>query len=105
MKLELYYFGDCPSYKRALKNVREALRLEGLPEDVALIRVESEADAQEKRFIGSPTIRIHGVDVEGAVAEEKGYGYACRVYADNGKSAGWPSIEKIREALADRKEA
>ena len=105
MKLELYYFGDCPSYTRALENVQEALRLEGLPQNVALIRVESEADAQAKRFVGSPTIRIDGVDVEGAAAEEKGYGYACRVYADNGKSTGWPSIEKIREALAERKQA
>jgi len=67
---------------------REALRLEGLREDVALIRVESEGDAQTKRFVGSPTIRIDGADMEGAVAEKKGYAYACRVYADNDKSAG-----------------
>lgn len=105
MKLELFYFGDCPSSARALENVREALRLEGLPEEVALVRVESEADAQTKRFVGSPTIRIDGLDMEGAAAEEKGYGYACRVYAANGKSAGWPSVEKIREALAERKQA
>ena len=101
MKVELYYFDSCPSYLKALKNAREALRLEGLPEDIALIAVESDADAQAKRFIGSPTIRINGVDVEGPEAEENGYGFGCRLYANNGASAGWPSVEKVRRALVD----
>ena len=99
MKVELFYFDSCPSYLKALENAREALRLEGLPEDVELIAVESDADAQAKRFIGSPTIRINGVDVEGPEAEEKGYGFGCRIYANNGSNAGWPSVQKVRQAL------
>lgn len=102
MKVELYYFDSCPSYLKALEIAREALRLEGLPEDVELIAVESDADAQAKRFIGSPTIRINGVDVEGPEAEEKGYGFGCRIYANNGSNAGWPSVEKVRRALRSR---
>ncbi len=103
MKVELFYFDGCPSYLKALDNLGAALRLEGLPEDVALISVESDADAQAKRFIGSPTIRIDGVDVEGPQADEKGYGYGCRIYADNETSAGWPSVEKMRQALQGAK--
>lgn len=99
MKVELYYFESCPSYLKALENAREALRLEGLPEDVALVAVESDADAQAKRFLGSPTIRIDGADVEGPEAEEKGYGFGCRIYNDNGSMVGWPSVEKVRRAL------
>ncbi len=99
MNVELYYFDGCPSYLKAIENVREALRLEGLPEDVALIAVKSDADAQAKRFIGSPTVRIDGVDVEGPEAEEKGYGFGCRIYADNGSTAGRPSVEKVSRAL------
>ena len=99
MKVELYYFESCPSYLKALENAREALRLEDLPEDVELISVESAADAQVKRFIGSPTIRVNGVDVEGREAEQKGFGFGCRIYADNGALAGWPSVEMIRRAL------
>lgn len=100
MKVQLYYFDDCPSYQKALENLKEALRLQELPQQVEMIPVTSEADAQAKRFIGSPTIRINGVDVEGPEAEEKGYGYGCRIYAENGRSAGWPSVEQIRYALA-----
>lgn len=99
MTVELYYFASCPSYLKALENARAALRLEGLPEDVALIAVESAADAQTKRFLGSPTIRIDGADVEGPEADEKGYGFGCRIYSDNGAIAGWPSVESIRHAL------
>ena len=99
MKIELYYFEDCPSYPKALDNVRQALKFEGLSADIALIPVASDVEAQAKRFIGSPTIRIDGVDVEGPQADEKGYGFGCRIYADNGSSAGWPSVEKVRLAL------
>ena len=99
MKTELYYFDGCPSYQRALANLKEALRLEGLPEDVAMIHVDGPDDAQAKSFIGSPTIRIDSVDVEGPDAEKKGYGHGCRIYSENGGSAGWPSVQRIRLAL------
>ncbi len=99
MKIQLYYFDDCPSYQKALDNLKEALRSQELPQEVEMIPVTSAADAQAKRFIGSPTIRINGVDVEGPEAEEKGYGYGCRIYAENGRSTGWPSVERIRYAL------
>ena len=100
MKIKLYYFDDCPSYEKARENLKEAFRLEGLAQEVEMVPVASEADARAKRFIGSPTIRINGIDIEGPEAEEKGYGYGCRIYAENGRSTGWPSVERIRYALA-----
>ena len=99
MKIELYYCDDCPSYERARENLKEALRLERLAQEVEMVSVASDPDAQSKRFIGSPTIRIDGIDIEGPEAEEKGYSYGCRIYAQNGRSAGWPSVEQIRQAL------
>jgi len=102
MKAELYYFKDCPSYQTAAANLKTALRAEGLSDNVEMVEVTSEQDAQRKRFIGSPTIRIDGVDLEGPEAEAKGYGYGCRVYSESGHMAGWPSIEQIRSALRPR---
>ncbi len=99
MKIQLYYFDDCPSYQKALDNLKEALRSQELPQEVEMIPVTSEDDAQAKRFIGSPTIRLNGIDIEGPEAEEKGYGYGCRIYAENGRGGGWPSVERIRQAL------
>ena len=99
MKTELYYFDGCPSYRQALANLKEALQLESLPENVAMIHVDGPEDAQAKRFIGSPTIRIDSIDVEGPDAEKKGYGYGCRIYSENGDNAGSPSVQRIRLAL------
>lgn len=99
MKAELFYFDDCPSYEQAAANLKEALRLEQLPETVEMVPVTSEEDARRKRFIGSPTIRIDGVDLEGPEVENRGYGYGCRVYSSNGSFAGWPSVEQIRSTL------
>ncbi|MEX2303299.1 MAG: hypothetical protein WD733_20325 [Bryobacterales bacterium] len=102
MTVELYYFKDCPSYATAAANLKAALRAEDLPENIEMVEVTSEEDAQRKRFIGSPTIRIDGVDLEGPEAEAKGYGFGCRVYSGNGHTTGWPSIEQIRSAVRTR---
>ena len=72
MKIQLYYFDDCSSYQKALDNLKEALRSQELPQEVEMIRVTSEADAQAKRFIGSPTIRINGIDIRGAGGRREG---------------------------------
>jgi hypothetical protein len=102
VSIELYYFDDCPSYRKALDNLLEALRLENVDEKVCIVRVASGQDAQIKRLIGSPTIRIDGLDLEGVTADAKGYGLGCRIYSENGAMAGWPSVQMIRAALADR---
>ena len=99
MKAELYYFDDCPSYTQALENLKRALRLEQCADEVEMIPVADATDAQAKRFIGSPTIRVNGVDVEGPAAEARGYAYGCRVYMDEGRTVGWPSVDQIRQAL------
>ena len=99
MKAELYYFDGCPSYGQALDNLKEALRLEQMPNEVKMISVADVTDAQAKWFIGSPTIRIDGVDVEGPDAATRGYGFGCRVYTDGGSTVGWPSVDQIRQAL------
>ena len=99
MKVELYYLDGCPSWQRARENLERALQLEQLSVQVEAILVADSADVQLKRFIGSPTIRLDGVDIEGPGAETRGYGYGCRVYADGTCTAGWPSVNQVRRAL------
>lgn len=97
--VELFYFSGCPSHEQALRNLKEALESEGLPDAVDVIEVTSAADAVAKRFMGSPSLRIDGIDLEGPEADARGYGFGCRVYADGHALAGWPSVERIRRAL------
>jgi len=99
MKIELVYFGGCPSFGYSTENVREALRLEGLGEQVEMVAVTTEAEAQTQRLIGSPTVRIDGRDLEGHAAEARGYGLGCRIYVNGQGIAGWPSVELVPRAL------
>ena len=64
MKAASYDFDECPSYLQALNNLKESLRLEQVPDAVQMVKVADATDAQTKRFLGSPTIRIDGVDVK-----------------------------------------
>ena len=99
MKVELYYFDDCPSWQQARENLQEALQLEKISAEVKTIRVADAGDVHLKRFIGSPTIRIDGIDIEGPAAELRGYAYGCRVYTDGDCTTGWPSVTQVRRAL------
>ena len=92
LKIELLYFTGCPSYKKALANLRDALRETHLKARVKLVNVESEAKAQRVGFQGSPSIRINGKDLEG---RDEGYSFSCRLYSLKGTTSNAPSKETI----------
>ncbi len=56
-------------------------------------------EAVAKRFLGSPTIRINGMDVDPSAEHRADFGMQCRVYLAGGKYAGMPSKDMIRSAL------
>jgi hypothetical protein len=92
LTIELLYFTSCPSYKKALANIRDAVRETHLRAQVKLINVESEAQAEPVGFQGSPSIRINGKDLEG---RDEGFSFSCRLYSLNGTTSNAPSKETI----------
>ena len=110
MNVQLFYFDGCPSYLPALDNLNEALRLEGLSETVEMILVTTDADAHAKRLIGSPTVRVDGVDLEGREAEARGFALGClaisctdpRPHALSGVS---PCVKRCLQSIPLRPEA
>ncbi len=99
MKIELLYFEGCPSWKEAEKNLKAVMEELRLTEPVQYIRVETNDQAGRHRFIGSPTIRINGLDIDPAAQNLRNYFLGCRVYNIEGTPSGWPSQEMIREGL------
>jgi hypothetical protein len=70
------------------------------PEFVEVVEVETGADAERERFVGSPTIRLNGEDVLPPGADEPA-GLTCRVYRlRDGRIAPTPDPADLREALA-----
>jgi hypothetical protein len=96
MRIEVLYFEDCPNYVPTLHRLRAVLREEGVNVDVLEVEVKNAAAAERLRFIGSPTIRINGLDIEADARSAHGVGFACRRYA-----GGLPSDETIRVALRE----
>jgi copper chaperone CopZ len=101
MKVELFYFDGCPNHVPALQRLRQILQQEGRPEHVEEINVTSPEQAQALGFLGSPTIKINGVDVEPEARDSEAYAMACRTYRNAGKQEGQPSAEIIRAAVRE----
>lgn len=81
--VELLYFDGCPNYQAYLPRLRRLL-----PISVRLVlrNVATAEAAQEARFLGSPTVRVNGQDLEPGADERPDYGLQCRLYRT---SSGW----------------
>lgn len=101
MKIEVLYFSDCPNHKPAVERVREALRAEGMTAELAELEVNDADAAQRLKFLGSPTIRVNGLDIEPEARSSAAFGMMCRTYADGCCQSGLPSGELIRAALRE----
>ena len=101
MKVEVLYFSDCPNHAPAVKRVREALRQENVAAELIEVEVKDAAAAQQFGFIGSPSIRINGQDIEPSARAAGRFGLMCRTYIVNGRPAGVPPPELIRDAVRE----
>jgi hypothetical protein len=105
VEAELFWWEGCPSTEKALETLREVLAAEGLdPDAVSLREVRSVEDAERVGFVGSPTIRIDGVEV--APSEDEPVGLTCRVYRlRDGRVSPTPDPEDIREVIRSARHA
>lgn len=98
-RVELLWWSGCPSWKQAIELVREEMAAVGLdPARLEVREVGSEQDAGRERFVGSPTIRVNGRDVQDPGAEPAGL--TCRVYRlRDGTISALPDRADVRDAL------
>ena len=101
MKMEILYFDGCPTYLKAEKTLREVLKEQGIAAEVELVAVNTDGEAQELRFAGSPTIRVDGEDLF-PVPERAEYALGCRMYATSEGLKGSPLSDMLREALTKK---
>ncbi len=94
----MLYFDGCPTYRAAEKAVREALAEEGIEAGVELVAVNTDEEAQEFRFPGSPTIRVDDQDLFPMPGRTE-YALSCRMYSTPEGLRGSPTAEMLKEAL------
>ena len=99
MRVSFLYYEECPSHDLALERLREVMAEEGIPSgEVEVIKVETEEQAHQLRFVGSPTIRVDGQDID--PPKEPHYALTCRAYRlGDDRISPLPSKDMIRRAL------
>lgn len=98
MRIELLYYPECPSHERTLELIQQALRDEGLQAEINIIRIETQEQADAYHFIGSPTIRINGRELQ--PQPNLPYRLTCRTFVhENGRLSPVPSLTMLREAI------
>jgi hypothetical protein len=99
MKIEVLYVDDCPSHEALLLHVRRLVAEAQIDVLVEQRRVASDEDAQRQRFLGSPTLRVDGIDVDPGANERRDYGLKCRLYPTADGLRGMPRDEWVLDAL------
>ena len=100
MKIELLYTADCPGYVTAAELIRKVLSETGIPARLELVPVETQEQAQRLRFIGSPTVRVDGLDLDPYVTfAATDFGLRCRKYQDGHQERGWPSKRQLKDVI------
>jgi len=98
MEVELLVVPDCPNESVALSVLRSAFDRLGLAgQSVRTTVVASQDQAEERGFVGSPTILIDGADPFGVAGQSPAF--ACRVYATPAGLSGVPPLDDIISAL------
>lgn len=94
IQIEVLYFEDCPNHLPTVERINTVLREEGCCADLREVLVPDVSTAESVNFLGSPTVRVNGIDIEPAANDRKDFGLMCRRY-----TGGVPSHELIRAAV------
>jgi hypothetical protein len=97
MKVEILYFDGCANVTPTVERLNRILAESGLNHPVTLTRVGDLQIAQSVGFLGSPTIRINGLDIEPSARHRNDFGIICRTY----DGTGVPSEALIRNAISE----
>jgi len=99
VRVEVLARRNCPNRGIAITLAERAVRETGIPARIEVVDMTTESQAQRRRFLGSPTVRVDGRDVEPGANGRAGFTLACRVYRTERGLAGWPDERWVREAL------
>lgn len=93
MKIEFLYSRSAGRSPEAEEALRLALEATSAEVEVVYTEVDGSEDAKAKRFLGSPSIRVEGIDVEYGEREPDEYQSGTRYY---NTPEGWKPYPNAR---------
>ncbi len=123
MKIELLYILDCPWCLKTKELIRESLKELRIKADIEEILIDSDEKAKKHNFVGSPTVRIDGKDIQEEVSKgqclpceeltestkettefvKQECRCGCRIYFYEGKQYTYPPKKMMKEAIMKKK--
>lgn len=100
IQIEILSFDGCPNRDRAIALVSEVVAEAGADVDLRLVDVPDAETAERTRFLGSPTIRVNGRDIEPGAEERREFVRSCRVFRTESGLTGRPDPRWLHAALA-----
>lgn len=101
MKIEFYYSRAAGRTPQAEEAMRLALEATMPGAEVTYVEVLDSEDARDKRFLGSPTIRINGMDVEYGEREPDECQAGTRYYNTPDGWKPYPHARLIANAIVE----
>ena len=101
MKIEVLGFAGCPNFPSAVQRARAAMQRIGVNADIDAIDIQGDEAAHRAYFLGSPSVRVNGLDVECAARTLVDFGFGCRTYFVNGERQGLPPQTWIEAAIRE----
>ncbi len=121
MKIELLYILDCQWCLKTKELIRESLRELRVKADIEEILIDSDEKVKKHNFVGSPTVRINGKDIQEEVKKEQCLSCeelakstkettefvkhecrcGCRIYFYKGKQYPYPPKEMMKEVIKE----
>ena len=99
MTVEILYFDGCPHHAALAPRIREIATAAGVEVDVRHKLVPDAEAAERERFLGSPTVRFDGADVEPGAGQRDDFGIKCRLYRTPDGLRGMPADARIHDAI------
>jgi hypothetical protein len=100
-RVELLYFEGCPNHEPTRALVERLARELRVEPQIELVQVPDPEAAFKLRFLGSPTVRVNGVDVEPGAEERRDFAFSCRIYRSNGGASEQLAESWVRDALIE----
>jgi hypothetical protein len=97
--VEVLYFEGCPHHEEAVRLVERVAVELGVEPEILLVEVPDAEAARRERFLGSPSIRVDGSDVDPNAGERTDYAHSCRVYRTTNGVSSQPDARWVRDAL------
>jgi hypothetical protein len=96
--VEVLTFEGCPHADAALELARGTVAELALEAEIRRVCVV-EPETEQARFLGSPSIRVDGQDIEPGAGRRTDYAHSCRLYETPAGLRPLPAVAWLRAQL------